>query len=352
MYADVPISKRLQDGGAMSATIREVATAAGVSTATVSRALRGLPYVDEATRRRVVETAQRLDYVASPSASRLASGRTGTIAVLTPYVARWFFATVISGVAMALTEGPLDLLLVEVGNPERPSTVPLEQRLRSRADGAVAIALPDDHPEISQLIEHDFPLTVVGSLSDRVSSVAINDIETGRLATQHLINLGHRDIGLISGATNDDGFATQDDRTDGYNEALTRNGITPRPSLTSFGSFTREGGERAMVELLSRETTPTAVFCLSDEMAFGAIIALRRHGLTPGIDVALVGVDGHPQSELANLTTVAQPVAEMGRLAALALQEKLSVGESYVPSKQSVSVELIVRSSSAPPKGN
>jgi DNA-binding LacI/PurR family transcriptional regulator len=344
MYADVPIGKRLQDGGAMSATIREVATAAGVSTATVSRALRGLPYVDEATRRRVVETAQRLDYVASPSASRLASGRTGTIAVLTPYVARWFFATVISGVAMALTEGPLDLLLVEVGNPERPSTVPLEQRLRSRADGAVAIALPDDHPAISQLIEHDFPLAVVGSLSDRVSSVAINDIETGRLATQHLINLGHRDIGLISGATNDDGFATQDDRTDGYNEALTRNGITPSPSLTSFGSFTREGGERAMVELLSRETTPTAVFCLSDEMAFGAIIALRRHGLTPGIDVALVGVDGHPQSELANLTTVAQPVAEMGRLAALALQEKLSVGESYVPSKQSVSVELIVRS--------
>ena len=335
----------------MTVTIREVAQAAGVSTATVSRALRGLAYVDEATRQRVIDAATRLDYVASPSASRLASGRTGTIAVLTPYVARWFFATVISGVALALTEGPLDLLLVEVGNPDRPATVPLEQRLRSRADGAVAIALGDTHPEIAPLIEHGFPLSMVGNLSDRVSSVAINDTETGRLATQHLINLGHTQIGLISGGRIEDGFLTQDERTLGYEDALTRSGITRNPRLTAFTDFTREGGERAMVELLSHEVQPTAVFCLSDEMAFGAMIALRRHGLRPGHDVALVGVDGHPQSELANLTTVAQPVVEMGRQAAQSLQARLADGEAFVPTKQSMPVELIVRASSAPPKG-
>jgi len=352
MYATQQSSKRLHEGEAVSATIREVAAAAGVSTATVSRALRGLPYVDEVTRKRVIDAAQRLDYVASPSASRLASGRTGTIAVLTPYVARWFFATVISGVAMALTEGPLDLLLVEVGNPDRPSAVPLEQRLRSRADGAVVVALPDTYPEISQLIEHDFPVTLVGSLSERVSSVAINDPETGRLATQHLINLGHREIGLISGATSDESFTAQDDRTNGYHDALTRSGIPAHPALTAYGGFTREGGERAMVELLSREIQPTAVFCLSDEMAFGAMIAMRRHGLTPGADIALVGVDGHPQSELANLTTVAQPVAEMGRLAAVALQDRLNNADQYEPRQKAMSVELVVRSSSAPPKGS
>ena len=79
---------------------------------------------------------------------------------------------------------------------------------------------------------------------------------------------------------------------------------------------------------------------------------MRRHGLTPGIDIALVGVDGHPQSELANLTTVAQPVAEMGRLAAVALQDRLNNAEKYEPRQTAMSVELVVRSSSAPPKGN
>ena len=334
----------------MTVTIREVAQAAGVSTATVSRALRGLAYVDDATRQRVIDVAARLDYVASPSASRLASGRTGTIAVLTPYVARWFFATVISGVALALTEGPLDLLLVEVGNPDRPDTIPLEQRLRSRADGAVAIALDDSHPEISSLIDLGFPLSLVGSLSDRVSSVAINDTETGRLATQHLINLGHSRIGLISGMPDSAGFQLQNERTLGYAQALNHSGITPDPSLCAYGEFTIEGGERAMVELLCRGTTPTAVFCLSDEMAFGAMIALRRHGLRPGRDIAVVGVDGHPQAELANLTTVSQPVLEMGHLAAQTLVVQLAGHSAEVPTSSHMRVELIVRASSAPPE--
>jgi DNA-binding LacI/PurR family transcriptional regulator len=134
----------------------------------------------------------------------------------------------------------------------------------------------------------------------------------------------------------------------GYEDALKRSGISRNPNLTAFGDFTREGGERAMVELLSREVQPTAVFCLSDEMAFGAMIALRRHGLRPGHDVALVGVDGHPQSELANLTTVAQPVVEMGRLGARSIQEQLSNPVGHQPQRVSMQVELIVRSSTAP----
>ncbi len=98
----------------MAITIRDVAEAAGVSTATVSRALRGLPNVDEATRARVQAIAAELDYVISPSASRLASGRTGSIGVITPYISRWFFSTVISGVESVLQSAGMDLLLMSV----------------------------------------------------------------------------------------------------------------------------------------------------------------------------------------------------------------------------------------------
>lgn len=334
----------------MSVTIRDVAAAAGVSTATVSRALRGLAYVDEETRLRVISAAHQLDYVASPSASRLASGRTGTIAVLTPYVGRWFFATVIEGISQALANVPLDLLLVEVGNPDRPSIGSIEQRLRSRADGAVVIALPEDHDVVDSLVEQQFPVSLVGSLTERISSIAIDDIDTGRLATQHLLNLGHREIGLISGSPSDDTRTAQGKRTAGYVSALTTAGLTPRPDLTAFGDFTQHGGERAMVEILTQPRSPTAVFCLSDEMAFGAMAALRRHRLTPGVDIALVGVDGHPQSDALNLTTVTQPVVDMGRLATQALLDGISAGPAHHPVQKSIPVELVVRSSSAPAK--
>jgi len=334
----------------VAVTIREVAEAAGVSTATVSRALRGLPYVDDATRLRVLAAAANLDYVVSPSASRLASGRTGSIAVVTPFIARWFFSTVLSGVEQVTHDAGLDLLLLGVGDPDRPSEVPTEQRLRQRADGAIIVALPADDPEVRALLNANLPVSIVGSLVPDVPCVAIDDAEAGRKATAHLLNLGHRRIAVISGSRAGSIYTTQEHRYRGYCDALSAVGIEPDPTLVAFGQFTREGGEQAMVELLNLTFMPTAVFCMSDEMAFGASVALRRRGLVAGVDISLIGIDGHPQSEVIDLTTVEQPVESMGRFAAESLLAVLGLTPPPERAPGLVSTRLVSRGSTAPPR--
>jgi len=331
-------------------TIRDVAEAAGVSTATVSRALRGLPYVDDATRARVIAAASSLDYVVSPSASRLASGRTGTIAVVTPYLARSFFASVLAGVEEVTREADLDLLVVVV-DEHATDDARVEQRLRQRADGAIVVALPADNPQVRQLMGTSMPMSFVGTIVPGAPSIAIDDVETARIATRHVVNLGHRSIGLIAGAPGPSVFEVQHHRERGYRETLESSGIEFDPSLIAYGEFTQDGGERAMVQLLSGATVPTAVFCMSDVMAFGALIALRRHGLVPGVDVSVIGVDGHPQCDVVDLTTVEQPVVEMGRFAASALVDVLRSGEGQeAPEPLVVATQLVVRGSTAPPR--
>ena len=334
----------------MAVTIREVAEAAGVSTATVSRALRGLPYVDEATRLRVLAAAASLDYVVSPSASRLASGRAGSIAVVTPFIARWFFSTVLSGVEQVTHDAGLDLLLLGVGDPDRPSDVPTEQRLRQRADGAIIVALPADDPEVKALLHANLPVSIVGSLVPDVPCVAIDDAEAAHTATEHLLNLGHRRIGVISGSRTGSVYTTQEHRYRGYCDALMGAGITPDPGLVTYGQFTREGGERAMLELLAHTRRPTAVFCMSDEMAFGASVALRRQGLIAGVDISLIGIDGHPQAEVIDLTTVEQPVESMGRFAAESLLAVLGITRAPERAAGLVPTRLVVRGSTASPR--
>jgi LacI family transcriptional regulator, repressor for deo operon, udp, cdd, tsx, nupC, and nupG len=141
------------DGGALvgGMTIRDVAREAGVSTATVSRALRGLPNVDPITREHVRRVADRLDYVISPAASRLASGRAGSIAVITPFVARWYFSKVLNGVERVLQRSDLDLLLYSTGDPSEPHRVPPHRRLRRRVDAVLVIGLPADIPDLREL---------------------------------------------------------------------------------------------------------------------------------------------------------------------------------------------------------
>lgn len=336
----------------MGITIRDVADAAGVSTATVSRALRGLPNVDERTRNRVRQVAAELDYVISPSASRLASGRTGSIAVVTPYVARWFFSTVLSGVEDVLQGADTDLLLTCIGDQYVPSNrSPVAPRLRRRVDGVLVIAVPPSDPQLREIMDLDLPVSMIGLTVKGVPSVTIDDVAAARLATQHLINLGHRRIGLIGGSPSEAPFTAEYEREVGFAQVMAEAGIEVDPVLEVYGYFTIPGGEAAMTALLSQPKPPTAVFALSDEMAFGALRALRAHGLRPGIDVSVVGVDGHDMAEHLDLTTVVQPVAELGRIAAQSLLMQMNEGQSPQESTQ-VATRLVVRGSTGPvPEG-
>ncbi len=335
------------DGSALvGMTIRDVAREAGVSTATVSRALRGLPNVDPVTREHVRRVADRLDYVISPTASRLASGRTGSIAVITPFIARWYFSKVLTGVERLLQRSDLDLLLYSTGDPSEPHRVPPHRRLRRRVDAVLVVGLPADIPDLQELFELDLPIVLIGTHSHGLTSVSIDDVEGARMATQHLINLGHERIGLISGRPLPTPFHPENDRLLGYTKALTASGIEVDPALQVSGYFTIEGGEHAMTAQLAQPSPPSAVFAMSDEMAFGALRALRRHGLRPGRDVSVVGFDGHEMSDLLDLTTVCQPAGELGEMAARCLLEQLD-DPHREPQTRRLPTQLVVRGSTA-----
>lgn len=333
----------------MAITIKDVADAAGVSTATVSRALRGLPNVDSATRERIQRIATDLDYVISPSASRLASGRTGSIAVITPYIARWYFSTVLSGVESVLQNAGMDLLLMSVSTADGQHRLPPAPRLRRRVDGVLVIALPPQDEQLHEVLALHLPVSLIGLSMPGVYSVAIDDVLAGRIATQHLINLGHERIGVINGAPIMSPYTAENDRYRGFDAAMTEAGLPIDPMLEAYGYFTIAGGEQAMTALLTQKSPPTAVFAMSDEMAFGAMKAMRSHGLTPGRDISLVGVDGHDMSEFLDLTTVVQPVHDLGRIAAESLLLQLRNQGVDAPAEPiRLPTQLIVRGSTSP----
>ncbi|MDP4803788.1 MAG: LacI family transcriptional regulator, partial [Candidatus Nanopelagicales bacterium] len=231
----------------MAITIRDVAEAAGVSTATVSRALRGLPNVDPATRDRIATVASKLDYVISPSASRLASGRTGSIAVITPFISRWFFATVLSGVESVLQAAGMDLLLMSVTDAASGHhRLPPAPRLRRRVDGVLIIAMPPSDPQLRDVLNLGMPTSMIGVNVGGVPSVTIDDVAAARIATQHLINLGHTRIGMIGGSPAELPFTAEFDRENGFRQAMEESGLETTPMLEAFGSFTIQGGEQAM----------------------------------------------------------------------------------------------------------
>jgi DNA-binding LacI/PurR family transcriptional regulator len=295
----------------MAASIEDVARRAGVSIATVSRALRGLPDVAAATRDRVLEAAAELDYVASPFAARLASGRTATIGAVVPFVNRWFFAEVIDTVETAFRNAGFDLLLYNLGDKSGRERFFDVLPVRKRVDALLVVSLVLSDDEVAALSALGIPVGLLGFRRPGFLSTRIDDVSSAAAAVQHLLDLGHVRIGLIGGDTDDPmRFTPPLHRADGYRQRLRAAGIEPDPALEVLGYFTMAGGEDACEALLDLPDPPSAIFAESDEMAAGAWRALKRHGLRVPDDVALIGFDDHPTARLIDLSTVRQPVTE------------------------------------------
>jgi LacI family repressor for deo operon, udp, cdd, tsx, nupC, and nupG len=326
----------------MAASIEDVAKLAGVSIATVSRSLRGLPDVAPATRDKVLTAARALDYVASPFAARLASGRSSTIGVVVPFVHRWFFAEVLGAVESVLSEAGFDLLLHNLGSSAGREQFFTVLPVRKRVDAVVVVSLALNDDEIEALKSLELPIGVLGASHPGFFCVRIDDVAAAEQAVDHLTSLGHRRIALIGGDTNDPmRFTPPHHRLTGFRNGLATAGIAPDESLERLGYFTVEGGEAAMIELLQLPEHPTAVFAESDEMAYGAIRAIRRAGLKIPEDVAVIGFDDHATAELMDLTTIRQPVAEQGAKLAV---ELLACLQNAGPATDVVlDTELVVR---------
>ncbi len=334
------------------AKIDDVARLAGVSTATVSRALRGLPVVSPQTRDRVLSAAAQLGYVASPSASRLAGGRSGSVGVVVPRVTRWFFATLVDAAEEVLRASGHDVLLFNLGG-QLAATRQLfhGSGLHKRVDALMLASVPRTVEDDAIIDGLGMPVVVVGAQRPGWGSVRIDDVAAARTTTEHLIGLGHRRIAHLAGDSRDEfASAVHVDRRVGYREALRAAGIPLDESLDTEAEFTVDGGASGMADLLRRGEPPTAVFAACDEMAMGAMRTLRERGLRVPADVSVIGIDDHDLSAVLGLTTVAQPAADEGRLAASMLLESLTGGGKARPRDVVVPTRLVRRETTGPPR--
>ncbi len=325
--------------------MRDVATRAGVSVSTVSRTLRGAPGVDAGVRARVERAARDLSYVVSRNASGLVTGRTGRVAAVVPFLQPWFFGVALAGLSDALRDVELDLLVYQVGDVEEHDHYLRSLPLKRNADAVVAISLDVASAERGLLDDLDVPVVFCNQEVDGRASVSIDNVTASAAATRHLLNLGHTAVAHLS--TKDvTGFAwSSRDRERGYAHAMSAAGH--EPWLVGNGPG-QHGGMSAMAELLSGDRVPTAVFAESDDIAMGALRTLRNSGVAVPEAISVVGFDNNDVAEHLELTTVAQPVYELGQRAAHLAGAALD-GH---PTHQNVTLptRLVVRRSTAVPR--
>ncbi len=334
----------------MVSRIEDVAEAAGVSTATVSRALRGLPKVSDSTRAKVLQAAADLQYVASPTASSLASGKTHVVGVVVPYVTRWYFAQLISGASSVLRDHGFHVLLFDVGDEGPERSLLLDSRMLFKRVDAVLILSLRLHPAERELLQRmSIPVVTVGVPDPDWPCVRIDDHRTTVLATEHLISLGHRRIGYVGGDTVPSmNFPTPADRARGFRETMASHGLPVEPGALAMGDWSARSGLEVGRQLLTRPDRPTGLVVASDELALGLLAAARELGVDVPGEVSVVGIDDHEMAELNGLTTVAQPVVEQGRMATSLLLQAVA-GHDLGHEVSTVPTRLVVRATSGPP---
>ncbi len=332
-------------------TINDVARAAGVSVATVSRALRGLDRVSPQTRARVEQVATELNFVASPTATSLASGRTRVVAVVAPFLTRWFFATLVSAIERTLREQDHHVLLFDLEDDSYDQRIPLTQNmLWKRVDGVITLNLPVADAELELLNRLGLPVVAIGSPVPGRPLVQIDDRAAVRMATEHLIGLGHRRIGYIGAVPlNVAHVQTPWARLDSYETTMADHDLAVRPDWVVASDWTADASAADIVPVLRSADRPTAIVAASDEIAIGVIQAARRLGVRVPEDLSVVGIDDYTLSAVMDLTTVRQDVTLQGQTAARLLLDVLDDDAECVDRAVTIPIELIVRGTTAPP---
>jgi DNA-binding LacI/PurR family transcriptional regulator len=309
---------RFQNGlEEIMSSLSDVAQRAGVSKATASRALSGAAHVSPSARERVATAASDLGYVVSSTAASLVTGRTKNVGVITPFINRWFFAEVLEGIEGALIQAGYDLTLFRLN-------ADLEQRsrlfhyflVRKRVDAIVCVGVDMTPTEVELIHTLRRPAVGIGGAIPGITTLSIDDVEATRLATRHLLSLGHRRIVHLGGDLAEQmDFQVHARRLTGFRSAMEEAGLGGSADFRTTEFSVPGGYEAAMALLADPASRPTAIVAGCDEIAIGAITAARQLGIVVPSDLSIVGIDDHPYSAMFGLTTVRQRPGEQGKQA-------------------------------------
>lgn len=333
--------------------ITDVARLAGVSTATVSRALSKPETVAESTRKTVLAAAEETGYRVNMSARNLRRQRTGAIVVLVPNLGNPFFSEILAGIEAALSDDDFNMLVVDTTQAHLKPSLVSGYLHATRADGIIALdgSLPETVLSAASSGSNAPPVVFACEWTPEGSfpSVRVDNSQGGRLAIAHLAGLGHRRIGMICGP--EDNVLTGA-RSHGALSELARLGLESDPTHLFAGDFSLDAGASAAQKWLALKDRPSAMFCQSDLMAFGFISELAQHGVSVPEDVSLVGFDDIDIARrfIPALTTVHQPRTLLGRSAAEMLLGRIGAPAASGHETDTLGVELIIRNSSRPPR--
>ena len=322
-------------------SIEDVAHDAGVSMATVSRVLNGVGTVTEANRRKVLEVIRKLKYRPNASAQRLAAGRTNTIGLLIPrfegIFQSYYAVEVIKGIGMAAEKVACDLLLHITDG--RSSVNP------SAVDGMLFMDIDGNSELVDQAFQEGMPCVVLNHYMEDlpVSCVAIDNRGSAKRVVEYLTGIGHREIGTITGDLNTQAGL---DRLDGFVQAMKAKDLPIKDGYIQYAHFKPDIARHCTEALLQMKDRPTALFVASDEMAVETISVALAKGVRVPEELSVVGFDDNPIAKHSRvaLTTVRQPLGEMGRISMEILMEQVR-SRSKTPVKRLLSTELIERQS-------
>ncbi|RMG87753.1 MAG: LacI family transcriptional regulator [Chloroflexi bacterium] len=329
-------------------TIAQIAELAGVSKATVSRVLNNYPHISPAVREKVQQVIAETGYQPNNIARMLASERSNIIGLLVPSDARKVFTdpyypTLTEGVSRGAHHHNLTLSLFIVYTPGEGLTTIRNIISAGLLDGLIITADDKNYSHIELLVQSQLPFVLIGNLAhiDGIPCrIDVDNVDGGRTATEHLINLGYQRVATIASNKNLSG----EERLQGYRQALEAHGRPFEPDLVVYGDYSAESAYIAMQRLLALDELPDAIFIASDSMAIGAMRAIREAGLQVPDDVAIVGFDDLPTAVQTDppLTTIHQPIDEVGRLAVSTLLD-LADNPETTPREIILPTKLVIR---------
>jgi LacI family transcriptional regulator len=336
--------------GDRSLTMREIADAAGVSPMTVSRVLNKRPDVAPGTRQKIEQLVAESGFVRSRAATAMRKGRHGLIDLVVLSLDSAYILEIIRGVEEALEPTGFRLVISATNGEDQRERQWLAKISDGWTDGAILVLAQGQSARLQALRRRRTPFVVVdhqGELGPHIPSVGATNWAGARSATEYLLSLGHRRIAFIGGSPT---LGCAQERASGFRAALEAAGLMPEPDLVRPGTFMHESGYEQTLALLDLPRPPTAIFAGNDTMAFGCYSALRERGVTVPDAISVVGFDDVLVAPLVipPLTTVRQPLADMGRFAASMLQ-RLIDGRPLDAVRVELATSLVVRDSCAAP---